>query len=150
MLPISPEELPPHHLTDKHLKEVFCLIYIFSLLRKYQLPRNHTIDFSLTFALAGDLVPEDVDLVHWAKVLEHDLQQDFQTSSWALEDGNPDRPYLQLGLVHRPRHLTDEHLDGVGVRMLRNDRADSGVGRRESRRRFRGSLGRVRWGRGCG
>ena len=32
LLPISPEELPPHHLTDKHLKEVFCLIYIFFVL----------------------------------------------------------------------------------------------------------------------
>lgn len=56
-----------------------------------------SVQQGLTFALAGDLVPQHVDLVDGAKRLEH----------------GPD-----VVLVHLARHLTHEHLDGVRVRLV--------------------------------
>lgn len=52
-----------------------------------------------TFTLAGDLVPQHVDLVHAAELLEH---------------------LAEIVLVHGARDLPYEHLDEVGVRLLRN------------------------------
>ena len=51
-----------------------------------------------TFALSGDLVPEDVDLVDGTKVLKHPAQ---------------------VRLVHGSRDLTHEHLDRVLVGLVR-------------------------------
>ena len=51
-----------------------------------------------TFALAGDLVPQHVDLVHAAELLEH---------------------LTKVVLVHGARDLTHEHFDEVRVGLLR-------------------------------
>ena len=48
------------------------------------------LSFFPTFALAGDLVPQDVDLVDRAKVLEHDLQQGFHIKYIQISNDNPD------------------------------------------------------------
>ena len=53
-------------------------------------------DRPLTFALSGDLVAQDVELVDGSELVEH---------------------LAQVGLVHRPRDLADKHLDCVGVRL---------------------------------
>ena len=103
---------------------------------------THCVHVSLTFALAGDLVPQDVDLVDGPKVLEHDLQQGshvalrYHIKIWqpctSLEPGFPYYTQtlsqiwqpctdLELGLVHGPGDLPDEHLDGVRVGVLGDD-----------------------------
>ena len=50
-----------------------------------------------TFALAGELVAQHVDLIDGAVLFEH---------------------FAQIVLVHGARNLTDEHLDGVAVRLV--------------------------------
>ena len=48
-------------------------ILVFKTLRMTEPPTVY-ICHDPTFALTGDLVPQDIDLVDWAKFLEQDLQ----------------------------------------------------------------------------
>ena len=55
------------------------------------------VDIRLTFALSGEFVTKDVDLVDGSVLFKH---------------------FAQVVLVHGTRDLSHEHLDGIRVRLI--------------------------------
>ena len=60
--------------------------------------RNSEGIIFLTFTLSSDFIPQDVDLIDGPEILEH---------------------APQLILIHAPGHLTNKHLDGIRIRLVR-------------------------------